>query len=101
MRSVMKSIITLSLLLSFAIVVSQVNVFAEEAEKTTTQKVNINTASVDELTQLKGIGSAYAHAIIEYREAQGPFQALEDLMKVKGIGPKTFEAIKDDIEIVP
>ena len=54
-------------------------------------KVNINTASAEELTQLKGVGSSHAVKIIEYREKNGPFTAPEDITKVAGIGQKTFE----------
>jgi len=62
-------------------------------------KVNINTANQEQLMSLKGIGESYAQRIIEYREKNGPFQSPEDLLKVKGIGEKTFEAIKDNIVI--
>ena len=55
------------------------------------EKININTASTEELTQLKGIGSSHAVKIVEYREKNGPFKTPEDLMQVSGIGPKTFE----------
>ena len=64
-----------------------------------TGKININTASADQLVQLKGVGPDYAAAIVAYREAEGPFKAPEDLMKVKGIGPKTFETNKDMIVV--
>ena len=63
------------------------------------EKVNINTASAEQLTQLKGIGPALAQRIIEYREKNDPFEKPEDLMKVKGIGQKTFESIKDAIVV--
>lgn len=62
-------------------------------------KININTASLGELDTLAGIGPKTGQAIIDYREANGPFRRAEDLMKVKGIGPKKFDAIKDDITI--
>ena len=64
-----------------------------------TGKININTAPADQLVQLKGVGPDYAAAIVAYREAEGPFKAPEDLMKVKGIGPKTFETNKDMIVV--
>ncbi len=63
-------------------------------------KIDINKATVAELTALSGIGDAIAARIIEYREANGPFKAPEDLMKVKGIGEKKFEKIKDLIVAV-
>lgn len=60
-------------------------------------KVNINTASIEELITLEGIGDAYAQRIIEFRDKNGPFQKPEDLLKVKGIGEKIFEANQDRI----
>jgi competence protein ComEA len=61
------------------------------------KKININEASVVELTQLKRIGPKIAQRIVEYRENYGPFELPEDIMKVKGIGPKTFKLNKDRI----
>jgi competence protein ComEA len=61
------------------------------------QKININTAQADALVNLKGIGVKKAKAIIEFRENNGPFKRPEDLIKVPGIGPKTFEANKNRI----
>jgi competence protein ComEA len=55
-------------------------------------KVNINSASLEELAQLSGIGPSYAERIVAYRDENGPFEKPEDLMKVKGIGSKTYEA---------
>jgi competence protein ComEA len=62
-------------------------------------KVNINTASAEELTQLKGVGEKYAEAIVQYREEHGPFTKAEDIQNVPGIGEKTFEANKDCIMV--
>ena len=63
------------------------------------KKININTASAEELTDLKGIGEKKAEAIIEFRKTKGIFKKPEDLMKVPGIGPKTLEANKNRIEV--
>ena len=55
------------------------------------EKININTATAEELMQLNGVGPKYADRIIAYREKFGPFKTPEDLMQVPGIGQKTFE----------
>ena len=60
-------------------------------------KININTASASELILLSGIGEGRAADIIKYREENGDFSRIEDIMKVSGIGEKTFEEIKDRI----
>lgn len=60
-------------------------------------KVNINKASVDELSTLKRIGPSYAQRIVDYRQQNDPFEKPEDIMKVRGIGIRTFEANKDFI----
>ena len=60
--------------------------------------VNINTASIDELKALKGVGETKAQAIIDYRKEQN-FTSIDEIKKVKGIGNKVFEKIKDDIVV--
>ena len=61
--------------------------------------VNINSASVEELSSLKGIGQVKAEAIVKYREANGDFKSIDELTKVKGIGEKTVEKLKDDVSV--
>lgn len=60
-------------------------------------KVNINTATVEELKTLKGIGEKKAEAIIEYRKKNGSFKNKEDLMKVRGIGKKLYESFQERV----
>lgn len=62
-------------------------------------KININSAKQSELEELPGIGTVLAKRIIEYREQNGKFRLLEDIMKVSGIGTKKYENIKDLIII--
>ena len=62
-------------------------------------KVNINTATAQELTTLPGIGQAKAEAIIQYREANGHFKSVEQLTEVKGIGDKILEKLKDEATV--
>jgi len=63
------------------------------------EKININQADAKTLATLKGIGKDRAVKIIEYREQNGPFQKVEDIMKVKGIGKKIFEQNKDELTV--
>ena len=62
-------------------------------------RVNINTAGVEELTSLPGIGPSYAKRIVEFREKNGPFKKVEDLLNVQGIGEKTLEKIRDKVVV--
>jgi len=61
--------------------------------------VNVNTATKGELAELPGIGGVKAAAIIEYREANGAFEDLSELMEVKGIGEATFNDLKDEATV--
>jgi competence ComEA-like helix-hairpin-helix protein len=63
------------------------------------EKIDINTATAEQLTQLKGIGASHAAAIIAYRQKNGPFQKPEDLMQVPRIGRKTLEKNKASIVV--
>ena len=62
-------------------------------------KIDLNTASSEELQTLKGIGPTKAQAIIDYRNRYGGFTCIEEITEVKGIGEKTFEKIRDQIYI--
>lgn len=61
--------------------------------------VNINTASTEELNAIPGIGPALARRIVEYRKAHGPFAKVDDLLAVKGIGPKMLAKIRDRLTV--
>ncbi|EJQ49016.1 comEA protein [Bacillus cereus BAG6X1-2] len=63
-------------------------------------KVQINTASKEQLEKITGIGSRKAESILKYREEHGPFQKIDDLLEIDGIGRKSLEKIKDQI-IIP
>ncbi len=66
---------------------------------TTSEIVNINTANVEELCTLNGIGEVKANAIIAYRDENGGFDSIEEILRVKGIGDATFEKIRDSITV--
>ena len=60
--------------------------------------INVNTATVEELTSLPGIGPVTAAKIVEYREGH-PFATVEEVLEVKGIGPAKYQTIKDRITV--
>ncbi|MBL7119888.1 MAG: ComEA family DNA-binding protein [Dehalococcoidia bacterium] len=72
----------------------------DQEDETGETKVNINTASTEELQTLYGIGPVKAQAIIDYRNANGFFHSVDELINVSGIGPKTLEKIRDQVTVV-
>jgi len=79
--------------------VSKVAGATTSEEKTPTGKININTANLSALDSLPGIGPVYAQRIIDYRNSSGGFKSIDEIQNVKGIGPATFNKIKDLITI--
>ncbi len=72
---------------------------SDNNSQTTNTKININTATLEELKTLSGIGDAKANAIIEYRTKNGNFKSIEDLMNVSGISESLFSKIKENITV--
>ena len=71
----------------------------QEGEAQSPQKIDINRAEPWLLETLPGIGEVLAQRIVDYRNENGPFKRIEDLLKVSGIGPATFEKIRDYITV--
>jgi len=98
-----KSLLSTGAILAFALAVLVLAPHAAQGASpqpaASAEKVNINTAGVDELVALPGIGKAYAERIIEYRQKNGPFKRIEDILNVRGIGEKTFERIRDRLTL--
>jgi len=67
----------------------------QKSKAASTEKVNINTATAEQLQVLPGVGPALAKVIVEYRTKNGKFNKIEELLNVKGVGEKKFQAIKD------
>lgn len=83
--------------------ISEVVTFDQEhdssSKETVNTTVNINTASLQQLMTLSGIGESKAQKIIKYREEIGAFNSIEDIKNVNGIGDSIFEKIKDNITV--
>ena len=80
-------------------IISQSNTNSSMAQEENSDKININTASQEELKTLSGIGDSISKNIIEYREANGGFKSIEEIKEVNRIGDKIFNDIKDKITI--
>lgn len=78
---------------------SEITISQKKDKQMMDKKVNINSAALEELKTLNGIGDSKAKSIIEYREQNGTFKSIEDIKNVTGIGEKMFEKIKEQIEI--
>lgn len=79
--------------------ISQLNTNTSNNGNGNNKKININTASIEELQKLPGIGPAKARAILDYRTNNGSFESIEEIKKVKGIGEKIYEKIKELIDV--
>jgi len=101
-----KATITCVLMLCLGLIFSSVSVLAQKADSPPPQtaasvggKINLNSATVEQLISLPGIGPATAKLIVEHRTKAGKFNRIEDIMNVQGIGEKKFEKIKDRLTV--
>ena len=74
-------------------------IFRESSVQNSNGLININTADEKQLQQIKGVGPAIAGRIIDYRTNNGAFKSVDEIKKVRGIGDKTFEKMKDYITV--
>ncbi len=81
------------------VLVAPVTVAAQATSNERVESIDINSAAVEELMELPGVGRAYAERIVAFRDENGPFESVEAIMNVRGIGEKTFERIRDRIRI--
>jgi comEA protein len=87
------------LVLCFGLTVSSVSVLAQKSAPAATEKVSLNSATVEQLQSLPGIGPSIAKSIVEHRTKIGKFSRIEEVMNVKGVGEKKFQKIKDRLTL--
>lgn len=101
----MRTLLTRALLATVAALclftVPSIAIAEQEQGATSKQTINLNTATLDQLTSLPGVGPKTAERIIEYRTKSGGFKKIEELMNVKGIGEKSFLKIKPLVSAPP
>ena len=72
---------------------------AKDSKQESAAPIDVNTATVEELMSVPGIGQVVAQRIAEYREKNGPFKTVDDLLKVQGIGEKSLEKLRGNLTV--
>ncbi len=91
--------LALVLILCLGLALAPTAAFAQKSKANLTEKVNLNTATAEQLQTLPGVGPALAKTIIEYRTKTGKFSKIEELLNVKGVGEKKFQQMKDRLVV--
>ena len=94
-----KAKITCVLLLCLGMAIGSASVLAQKPNPATTEKINLNAASAEQLESLPGIGPVTAKRIVDHRAKVGKFKRIEEIINIKGIGEKKFETIKNQLTI--
>ena len=97
----LKRFVAATLAAVFALGISAGVASAAAAPKAPAGKVNINTATAAQLTELPGVGEKLAARIVEFRQKQGPFKSTQELMNVKGIGEKNLAKLQQYLTVTP
>jgi competence protein ComEA len=88
-----------ALFLFLGLILTPVSALAQKGKAVSSERVNLNTATVEQLQTLPGIGPAMAKRVIEHRTKVGKFNKIEEIINVKGIGEKKFLKIKDRLMV--
>jgi len=94
-----KTRIVCVLALCLGLALSSISVMAQKPASAAPEKINLNTATSEQLQSIPGIGPAMAKNILDYRTKVGKFNKIEEIINVKGIGEKKFQKIKDRLAV--
>ena len=95
----LKRFVAAGLVAAIALAMSAGTASAAPRSHVPTSKVNINSANVEQLTELPGVGAKLAARIVEHRQKQGPFKSTQELLNVKGIGEKNLQKLQPYLSI--
>jgi competence protein ComEA len=91
--------LVMAALVALGLALTPISALAQKSSAGSTEKVNLNTASLEQLQSLPGVGPSIAKKIIEHRTKVGKFTKVEEILNVKGIGEKKFQQMKDRLAI--
>ena len=91
--------VCLALLVALGASVGAQTAAGAEKKGSVATQVDLNTASREQLMQIKGIGPALADRIVEFRKEHGPFRRVEDILKVRGVGEKSLAKLKPHLKV--
>ena len=91
--------LAVALLLCVGLIFAPISGFAQKSKAVSNEKVNLNTASLEQLQTLPGVGPAMAKKIVEHRTKIGKFTKIDEILNVKGIGEKKFQKMKDRLAV--
>ena len=86
-------------MLLLGLAIGPVSALAQKSGPASTEKINLNTATVEQLQSLPGIGPSIAKSIVDHRAKVGKFNRIEEIINVKGVGEKRFQKIKDRLAV--
>ena len=99
MKALKAVVLSLLLALSLPALAVEVEAVKDAAKTETENRINLNTADVTQLQELKGVGPKTAEAIVQWRDSQGPFTSVDQLLAIKGIGEKTLAKMRDNLVV--
>ena len=92
-------VVSLLLALSLPALAVEVDAVKDAANTQVENRIDLNTADVTQLQELKGVGPKTAQAIVQWRDSQGPFTNVDQLLAIKGIGEKTLAKMRDSLVV--
>ena len=99
MKALKAVVMSLLLALSLPALAVEVDAVKDAANTQVENRIDLNTADVTQLQELKGVGPKTAEAIVQWRDSQGPFTNVDQLLAIKGIGEKTLAKMRDSLVV--